>query len=185
MDKIDPPKALSLEGNPAENYRWFILRFKLYMKATGKDKKSFLTLIGDDGLRVYNMFTWDQSGEGNKLKKVEEKFKEHCYTSQAFNRYQFFKRQQKDGETINHYVTALKTLAKDCEFENLSESLIRDALVFGVQSYVLCDQMLRVKDLDLKLAIDTCRAAESSKSLLAKVKGDDSESDPGALVHKI
>ena len=135
MDKIDLPKGLSLQGNLADNYKWFVQRFDLYMLATGKNSKPdnqktalFLTIAGEDALRLYNTFKlkWEQPEDKENLEKIKEKFKKYCKsnTSQAFLRHQFFKRSQRRGETIDHFVTELKTLAKDCEFGDLTDSLI-------------------------------------------------------------
>ena len=146
MDKLDPPKGLSLEGNPAENLKWFIQRFDLYLLATGKvnkpdDQKTalFLTLAGDDALRVYNTFEWAQPDDKNKLDSVKEKFTTHCksHTSQAFLRNRFFMRDQLEDETIDQYVTELKLIAKDCEFKDLSDGLVRDRIIFGVKNETL------------------------------------------------
>jgi hypothetical protein len=113
------------------------------MLASGKVNKPepqqtamFLTLVGENALRVYNTFKWDEDEDKTKLAKVKEKFSEYCkgHTSQAVIRNKFFTREQNEGETIDQYVTELKTLAKDCEFEQITESIIRDIVVFGVQS---------------------------------------------------
>ena len=39
MDSFKPPAALSLQGNPSENWRRWIQRFDLYLTASGKIKE--------------------------------------------------------------------------------------------------------------------------------------------------
>ena len=49
-----------------------------------------------------------------------------------FERYKFWECKQQEGETIDQFITELKTRAKSCEFGEQTESMIRDRLVFGV-----------------------------------------------------
>ncbi len=44
----------------------------------------------------------------------------------------FFTRAQKQSEIIDAYVTELKHKAKDCEFRQMHDSLIRDRIVCGI-----------------------------------------------------
>ena len=50
----------------------------------------------------------------------------------TYERHSFFTRSQESGETIDQFVTGLRTLAKTCEFDVLCESLIKDRLVCGI-----------------------------------------------------
>lgn len=56
-------------------------------------------------------------------------------------------------------------MAKECEFAQLTESLIQDRKVCGVNSDQIRARLLREPDLDLNKAIDICRASEVTKSL--------------------
>lgn len=42
-------------------------------------------------------------------------------------------RVQQEGETGDAYVTALKTLAKTCNFGQLQDDLLRDRIVIGIK----------------------------------------------------
>lgn len=194
MDKIELPKGLSLQGNLADNYKWFLQRFDLYMLATGKTNKPdnqktalFLTIAGEDALRLYNTFKWEQPDDKEKLVKIKERFEAHCKsnTSQAFLRHQFFKRSQHQGETVDHFVTELKTLAKDCEFGELTESLIRDNIICGVTSDVVRERMLRESKIDLTRAIEICRAAEASKTQIESLSNTGENNNAATAVHKV
>lgn len=41
---------------------------------------------------------------------------------------------EQQGETVDQYVTDLRSKAKTCEYGPLTESLIKDQLVYGVTS---------------------------------------------------
>ena len=77
-----------------------------------------------------------------------------------YERYVFFSRNQENGESIDHYVTVLKTMSNICEFGDLKESLIRDRVVFGIQDNSVEERLLRDPDLTLQTAIEKVRSAE-------------------------
>ena len=65
MDDFKLPKYLSLQGNPAENWRWWRQRFELYLTAKEPDKKPdvtkiamLLSAIGPEILERFNHFEW-------------------------------------------------------------------------------------------------------------------------------
>ena len=145
MDKLSPPKQLNLQGNMAENWHKWKQRFELFAAASGlseKDEKvqvaMLLHVAGPDALEIYNTFSWENGGDETKMTKVIEKFQAYCELRKniTWERHVFNTCNQEVGETIDHYVTKLKTKARSCEFGTLKDSLIRDRIV--------CD-MCRIK----------------------------------------
>lgn len=60
---------------------------------------------------------------------LPQQMEEYCAgnSSRAFGRFQFFRKQRLDNETIDNFVIALKTLASSCNFRQcVKDSLIRD-----------------------------------------------------------
>ena len=47
----------------------------------------------------------------------------------TFDRYVFFSRKQKKGETVEQFYSILKKLAENCDFENREEVIIRDIFI--------------------------------------------------------
>ncbi|XP_075265053.1 uncharacterized protein LOC142357289 [Convolutriloba macropyga] len=47
----------------------------------------------------------------------------------TFNRYVFFSRKQKKGETVEQFYSILKEVAEKCDFENREEVIIRDIFI--------------------------------------------------------
>lgn len=76
----------------------------------------------------------------------------------------FFTRSQAQSEIIDAYVTDLKNKAKDCEFGELCDSLIRDRIVCGVRDDQVRARLLREADLTLVKALDVCRAIERTST---------------------
>ena len=186
MDKLDPPKGLSLTGNVAENWTKFKQRFDLYIQATGleadkaKPKQkacTFLHLIGEDALEVYNNFTFENDEDKFKVDKISEKFEAYCSPKRntTYERHKFFTLMQKPDETIDQYVTELRTKAKNCEFGDLTESLIRDRIICGVPDDNLRERLLRVQDLNLEAAVRMCRATETTKERMKEIKMEEKE----------
>ena len=85
-----------------------------------------------------------------------------------YDRFIFFMRNQ-EGETIDQYFNELKTLAKDCGFGDLKDSLISCRIVCGNQSDAVRERLLRDPDLDVNRAIDICTASAVSKCQVAEM----------------
>ena len=99
-----------------------------------------------------------------KADPSERKFAAYCEPRKnvTFLRHQFFTRAQAPGESFDHFLLDLRHKAKHCEFSGLHDSLLRDRIVAGVNNDSLRVRLLRDTNLDLKSAIETCRAAEAS-----------------------
>jgi len=174
MEGLKPPKPLSLAGNVSENWRRWIQQFRLYLNATGRDKKpeqvqcsTLLAAAGEEALDVFNTFEIPEDDQ-NKLEPLIKQFELYCNPRKnvTFERHVFFTRNQGVDEGIDVYVTELKKLAKTCEFEGLNDSLIKDRIVCGIHNAELKARLLREEDLTLQKAIHMCRAAERSKTQL-------------------
>ncbi|XP_060080411.1 uncharacterized protein K02A2.6-like [Ylistrum balloti] len=185
MDQLKPPEGLKMDGNLSENWRKWYQRFQLYLTASGIDKKdekiqtaTFLHVIGTDALEVFNTFKFDNEGDQEKMEPVTDKFQQYCNPRKnvTFERHVFFTRNQQAVETIDQYVTELRTRATTCEFGDLCDSLIKDRLVCGVRDETIRARLLRDSDLNLKKAIDICRASEMSASRLKSLTSEDDKS---------
>ena len=92
---------------------------------------TLLTCIGSDALDVYDAFAFETPEQGKDIDIVLEKFEQYCIgeTNETYERYRFNKCDQKEHETIDAYVTSLRTLAKTCNFGQLENDLIRDQVM--------------------------------------------------------
>ena len=175
MDKLSPPEALNLDGNIADSWRRWKQRFEIFSLASGlsgKDAKiqaaTFLHVAGTEALEVYNTFTWESDDDKSKVDKITEKFDGYCNPRKnvTWERHKFNTRNQQVGESIDQYMTDLKTKAQTCEFSNLKDSLICDRIICGI----ICDRtrtrLLKDSELTLQKALDICRANEATTSQL-------------------
>ena len=135
----------------------------MYLTASGIGEKddriksaTLLHVAGEEALEIYNTFTWDEEGDDKKVAAVMAKFEAYCNPRKnvTWERHIFNTRNQQPGETIDQYVTDLKTKAKSCEFSTLSDSLIRDRIVGGIINDSTRSRLLRTTDLTLEKAVD-------------------------------
>ncbi|UYV77265.1 K02A2.6-like [Cordylochernes scorpioides] len=71
---------------------------------------------------------------------------------------------QYERQGIMEFVTELKHLAQECEFENLTESLIRDRLIIGILDREVKRKLLEDPQLTLPRAISIAMISESTCS---------------------
>ena len=166
------PGPLLLEpSGMADNWRRFIQQFEIYLVAYDKSRKPEATQVnlllhaaGPAAIEVFNTFEFEAGKSPQVLEHVKEKFAAYCEGKKnvSYERYVFNQRNQKPSESIDQYITEIMRLSKNCEFDTLKDSLIRDRIICGVLSDDLRGRLLRQPDLDLKTAVDMCRAHESS-----------------------
>ena len=106
------------------------------MAATEKDNKGdklktsiFLTCIGQKGREIYKTFT-SEPGDEMKLAPALHKFSEYCDPRKniTIRRHRFFTYRQQEGQNFYDFVSELKKLSSECEFDNLQDSLIKDII---------------------------------------------------------
>ena len=61
----------------------------------------------------------------------------------TFDRYVFFSKKQKNGETVEQFYSILKELAENCDFENREESIIREIFITNMLDDHIQREILR------------------------------------------
>ena len=123
-----------------------------------------MTCIGQRSREVYYNFTFDDPADAMKYKTVIEKFDSHFCTKSniTFLRFKFFNVKQQENQPVDDFINELRTKAQECEFLELTESLIRDRIVCGINNLKLQERLLREPDLTLDRAILLCKADEDT-----------------------
>ncbi|CAC5382855.1 unnamed protein product [Mytilus coruscus] len=103
--------------------------------------------------------------EADKLEVLLKKFEDYCILKKNVTviRHRFNTRVQNSSESIDQYLTDLKLIAKNCEFEHLNDGLIRDRIVCGTNYSRVKERLLREDGLTLDKAVGICRAHEESR----------------------
>ena len=176
---LPPPEPLKiLDGNTSLKWKKFKQKWtnRLQLEYLRKRMQlaTFLTVIGEEAVDVYNTFNWANEVDNLKIDRVLEKFDAFCNPRKntIYERYGFFSRNQENGESNDHHVTVLKTMSNTCEFGDVKESLIRDRAVFGIQDNSVREMLLRDPDLTLQTAVEKVRSAELTNARLNQIKAD-------------
>ena len=80
-------------------------------------------------------------------------------------RFQFYKRDQKSGETIADFVAELRRLATNCKFGAHLAHALRDLFVCGLNNEAIQKRLLLEKDLTLSKAVDLSLSLQSADEM--------------------
>ncbi|XP_050518773.1 uncharacterized protein LOC126892914 [Diabrotica virgifera virgifera] len=142
-----PPMEMS--GNVSEKF--WKQRFTTYLVATEISKKAqetqcalLLTLIGDEGMRIYNTFTFLDE-EKNKLEVLLTKYDNHFTPKKnlTYERHQILTSKQTEFESIEQFSVRVKNISLNCELDQLRESLVKDILICGIKSNEIREKLLQ------------------------------------------
>lgn len=177
-----PPEELRFKGDVASNWKLWKQKFNLYLLASGKSEKKddvkiavLLSLLGDEGIQIYNTFEYSEGEDNTKLTTILAKFDTYCnpIRNLVYEHFKFFKRDQLPGETVDQFVTALRQLANTCDFKE-KDVLIRDRIVLGIRDLKIQERLLQNQDLKLTEAISICRSMESSAATQKEISRESS-----------
>lgn len=167
---ISPPQPLKLKENASDNWKIWKQAWSNYKIVAQLNSRSdefqmalFLHSIGPEAMKVYNAMSFGPGESNASLEDVIKKFDSFTTgeINETYERYLFNKRDQEPGENIDCYVTALRTMSKNCNFCNcLEESLIRDRIILGITDQHVRKRLLQERKLTLPKCIDLCRSAE-------------------------
>ena len=102
-----------------------------------------------------------------KIDVVIRKFEKYCTPkkNETYERHLFNTRAQGATKGIDAYVTELRrNFARNCEFGELHDSIIRDRIVCGIRSNEVRKRLLREKDLNLERAVELCKSPEITEN---------------------
>ena len=126
---------------------------------------TLLVLIAKEANKVFRMFTFSSPDDAEKIEPILRKLKEYCIPREntIHERFLFFTWDQRESETIDQYLTELRQIAANCDFQSItSDQLFRDRLVTGTRNAKVPENLLKEKKLTLEKAVDIARAAEST-----------------------
>ena len=186
---ITTPEKLSLTGDTEQDWRLFKQKYELYMLASGLNTKPndvqvalLLTLGGDELLRIYNATdfapvttTDNTTTDPSKVLNTVLSKLDSCFTPRKLviaSRYRFRCCRQDSGESLDAYMTRLKTLSKQCDFGSEHDNSLRDQLVFGCHDDKHRERFLREENISLADTLSLCEAYEASKKQMSIIKNE-------------
>lgn len=171
MEKGVQALCFEKNGNLAEQWKLWRQKFENYLVATETNKKpeevqcaQLLHYLGDEALQIYNSFTFEEA-EKNKIKVLIEKFDGYFIPKKnlTYERYKFFNMRQGSNESIEQFVTELKNQAKQCEFADLNDDLVKTTLITGMKDEILREKLLQNQEKQLQTVIQSCIIWENTK----------------------
>ena len=133
-------------------------------------------MLGKECVEIFSNFVWDSEDDRDKIEALEGKFKAHCapLTLRPFNCYLFIKRKQQDGETVDEFCSALKTLAKNNDLGDKEESWISSMLLLGLKDPFSKERLME-REQSLEKTLQAARIAETSKQHMKSIKEEGSK----------
>lgn len=136
---------------------------------------TFRSVMGKECLQIFlNLnFGTEELTITSALKALETYFLPK--RNVVYERYVFNSCVQSSEETVDCYVNRLRKLASSCQFGTLTDEMIRDKLVIGIQDKSTKARLLREKDLSLDKALDMCKSSEVTNKQLKSIQKDEKQ----------
>ena len=175
--KVTPPPPLVTKRG-AQDWKLFKQMWTNYVIVAGLQTETpeymralFLHTLGAEGLTIFNGL---QLEEGAVVDDIITALDTHFIgtTNETYERFVFNKRDQKEGESFDEYINALRQLIKTCNFNaSMSDSLLRDRIVLGIRSTTTRQELIQDSKLSLQTCIQKCRSLEATEEQM-KAMGD-------------
>ena len=124
-----------------ETFENYLQRFQFYCSANDirsdiKKKALFLTAVGQAAFGKIKDLISPVTLEEATFDVIKEKLREHYQPQlvEIAERYKFFQRTQREGETIAEYLADLKKIARNAKFGNYLDTALRLQRSAGVWS---------------------------------------------------
>ena len=144
FEQFRSASKLSAEGNPQQ------INTLLY--CLGEEAESVLTSAGCE--------VGDDMPYATVMNALDAHFK--VRRNVIFERARFNRRSQKDGESVEQYITELYSLVEFCEYGALKEEMLRDRLVVGISDLALSEKMQTDPTLTLESAKKMARQKKAA-----------------------
>ena len=99
----------------------------------------------------------------------------------VYERYLFNSSTQGPDEGIDEFVNRLRKQASSCKFGTLTDEMICNRIVIGLQDRNTKLRLLKEEDLDLNKTVNICRASEIASSQLQSMKLDQTGEQVNAM----
>ena len=127
--------------------------------------------MGDAAEDIFESFKWEDQ-EQKTYENVKQKFQNYFSKKKnvIYERAKFNERKQKEGETVDAFITALHKLATKCDYGALNDDLIRDRIVEGIRDQGLSEKMQLDEKLTLSKATKMARESEAVRLQQSEIR---------------
>uniref|UniRef100_A0A8C5CL58 Uncharacterized protein n=1 Tax=Gadus morhua TaxID=8049 RepID=A0A8C5CL58_GADMO len=162
-----PPRLCEREP-PVPWIRW-LESFETYLAALGLEDASdpqrralLVHCLGTEGQRIFRTL-----GQAKKYREATKLLKAHFAAPQTviLRRIIFRQRRQKAGESVQHYIADLCSLAVFCKFGEMEQEMIRDQLAEHAAHPKIQEKLIMSPDdLTLKKALEIALQIEKTQT---------------------
>jgi len=155
----------------------YLERFELFVEVNGipEDKKvaTLLTVIGTKHYSLLRGLTSPILPRLVSYTDLVSHLRAHFDPKPLViaERYHFYQRNQKPGETVTEYLASLRESASKCNFRDFLNEALRDRLVCGLQSDAIQKALLSKADLTLESALQVAQSMEAAAQKTKDIKG--------------
>ena len=176
--RLEPPEPFDFK-TPDEWEKWR-RRFEQFRVASGLSGESgerqvctLLYCLGEEAENVLSSMNVTAEERGSYvavLKKFNDFFK--VRKNIIFERVRFNRRAQRDGESVEQYISDLYSLAENCEYGAMKDEMIRDRLVVGLLDCALSERLQLDPELTLEKAKRAARQKEAVQEQQQSLRSD-------------
>lgn len=171
-----PPSNFPFDNPSAwPDWKQRFLRYRIASKLNKEEQivqvSSLIYSMGSDAEKILAQFNLSEE-DGKKFDIVLARLDTHFAPKRnvIHERAKFYRRDQKEGETVEQYVRALFDLTQYADFENKDDA-IRDRLVLGCNDSECSEKLQLQSDLTLEKAVTFARQQEQVKSEIQQQRG--------------
>ena len=128
----------------------------------GLKRSTMLTLIGADAFELLCDLLAPDAPTDKSFNQLKAALQGHLSPQPLVigERYRFYQRDQRSGESIATYVAELRRLSRTCSFGAHLPEALRDRFVCGLRSAATRRKLLAAKDLTFEAAVTAAKADE-------------------------
>ena len=137
---------------------------------------TLLSVIGEDGVKAHDTFTWNEDENADDISQVLKKFDEFCTprTQVIYKRYRFNNQNQEPGESSLTYLMELRTITKNCAHDTITpDEILHDRLVLGIRDDRVRERLLCLNDLSLQQVVNIIKSSEQTQQQVKQMAGGD------------
>lgn len=158
------------EFNEGEDWEDYIDRFDQYCIANDirdsdsveKKKALLLSVIGNHSYSILKALLAPAKPSTKSYKEICDLMKDHVSPKPIViaERYIFYNRKQRNGESVTQYLTELRKLSETCNFKEFLEEVLCDMFVIGLTDHSAQKKMISDSNLTTKSAFETALSYE-------------------------
>ena len=141
-------------------------------EAAAQHRKAAILLqaIGKQGMKIFNNFGVDL--KDIKYEEVKTKFEQYFEGGESVDliRYRFFAGRQREGETMERFISRMEDLGDQCQLQGVRDDIVKNVIIQGMKDETFKREIIRKENLTLT-GLKSASAMHESADRTAKELG--------------